>query len=63
MKRKKNVVSQDELSSAINNFLNQGGLIKQLPDEVAPRSTLVGSKFAAYEPVVENSTPAKPVAN
>ena len=49
----KSQISEDDVQRAIRKFLQEGGLIKRLPDEVTPRSVLVGAKWGMYEPVLE----------
>ena len=51
MKTRKGVkpISHEEVQRAIEKFSAQGGLIKHLPDQVAPSRNLVGSKWAEFE--------------
>lgn len=53
-KEKQQKVSEAEVQHAIQKFLEQGGLIKRLPDEVTPANSKVGGRHAAYESVVEH---------
>ena len=47
----KQSVSEEEVQMAINKFIRSGGFIRRLPDQVAPRNTLVGARFGVYETV------------
>jgi hypothetical protein len=44
-------ITHEDVQRAIERFKAQGGLIKRLPDEVVPPRTLVGTKWAEYEPI------------
>lgn len=48
MKRNRSI-SKEKIQEALKKFKEQGGLIKKLPDEVTPRSCLVGARYAMYE--------------
>ena len=54
MKNRQSVTELD-VQKAIGKFLWEGGLIKHLPDEVTPVSTLVGAKWGMFENVLESS--------
>lgn len=56
MKKKKILISEEDVQRALNKFINGGGLIKQLPDQIAPRNTLVGARWGAYEVVSATAT-------
>ncbi len=49
-------ITEEEVQKALQKFVRGGGLIKNLPDEVAPRNLLVGAKWGMYEPVMETTT-------
>lgn len=51
MKSRKNkpTITQDEVQKALLRFKKEGGLIKKLPDQIAPANTFVGGKWAMYE--------------
>ena len=51
MSKNRKGISRDEIQRALNKFKKGGGLITQLPDQVAPRRNQVGGKWAAYETV------------
>jgi hypothetical protein len=42
-------ISEQDIQRALRKFRRQGRLIRRLPAQVAPRSGLVGAKYAAYE--------------
>ena len=44
-------VTEEEIQNAIKKFIRGGGLIKQLPNQITPRNTLVGTRWGAYEMV------------
>ena len=48
-------ITEEDVQKALQKFLNNGGLIKHLPDEITPRNILVGAKFGMFEPVIETS--------
>ena len=48
MKNKRSITEED-IHRALKKFVNDGGLIKQLPDQVAPRNNLVGARWGVYE--------------
>ena len=52
------VVTEQEVQQALQKFKKQGGLIKKLPDEIVPAHNLVGSRWAMYETIQDNSGPA-----
>ena len=54
MKNKRHF-SEEDIQKALNKFLSEGGLIKHLPDEITPVSTLVGAKWGMFENVLESS--------
>ncbi len=49
MKKREAQITEQELQQAIHAFLDEGGLIAQLPEEVEPLRLLVGAKYATYE--------------
>lgn len=51
--KRKSQISEEDVHRAIRKFLQAGGLIRRLPDEVTPRTVLVGAKWGMYEPVLE----------
>jgi len=51
--KKKVEISQEEVQKALQKFQKEGGLINKLPDQIAPRSTMVGGRFSMYETVSE----------
>lgn len=54
MKAKKpNPVTQEDVQRALRKFRAEGRLITRLPDQRELPRLLVGSKFGAYEPVME----------
>ena len=54
MSKKQKTITEEEIRGAIRAFQRAGGLIKVLPDEDTPPRNLIGTKYAAYEPVVED---------
>ena len=50
MKNKK-LITEEDVQKALSKFEKDGGLIKQLPDQVTPRNTLVGARWGVYEVV------------
>ncbi len=42
-------ITEEEVKEAIKRFEENGGLIRQLPEEPTPRLNLVGKKYAVYE--------------
>ena len=44
-------LSERQIQEAIRRFQTRGGLIKQLPPEVIPRSLLVGARHGRFEPI------------
>ena len=54
--KKKSEISQEEIQKALKKFQNQGGLISKLPDQIAPRSNMVGGRWAMYETVSERQS-------
>ena len=48
MKNKMSTTEED-VQQALKKFVNDGGLIKQLPDQVTPTNTLVGARWGVYE--------------
>lgn len=56
MKKKKILISEEDVQRALNKFINGGGLIKQLPDQIAPRNTLVGARWGVYEIVSDTAS-------
>ncbi|MCZ6472180.1 MAG: hypothetical protein O7A08_00445 [SAR324 cluster bacterium] len=53
---KKNIaITEEDVQKALQKFLKTGGLIKHLPDQIAPRNILVGAKFGIFEPVINTS--------
>lgn len=40
---------EENVHKALNKFIKDGGLVKQLPDQVTPRSRLVGTRWGVYE--------------
>ena len=56
MKNKK-LITEEDVQKALSKFEKDGGLIKQLPDQVAPRNTLVGARWGVYE-VVSGTAPS-----
>ena len=53
--RSKAPITDEEIQQALRKFLKEGGLIKNLPDEVVPRNLMVGAKWGMFEPVLETS--------
>lgn len=51
--RKQVTITHEDVQHAMRKFLDQGGLVKRLPDEVTPRGGRVGVQHAVYEDVVE----------
>ena len=52
------IITEVEIQQALKKFQERGGLIKQLPDEIVPRHTLVGAKYAVYENVSDEAAGA-----
>jgi hypothetical protein len=48
-------LSHADVSKALMKFKQSGGLIKRLPDQVVPKSVMVGGKFSVYETVLEGA--------
>lgn len=46
-------ISQEEVEQAIQKFKASGGLVKQLPPEIAIRTHVVGSRWGSYESPME----------
>lgn len=57
--KKKVEISPEEVQQALKKFQEKGGLIKKLPDQVAIRSNMVGSKWAMFELVGEKGIEAE----
>ncbi len=55
MKNKK-TITEEEVQQALNKFVKDGGLIKQLPDQVTPINTLVGARWGVYEIVSDTAS-------
>lgn len=55
MNRQHRVTEQD-IQRALRKFRQAGRLIRRLPEQVAPRSRLVGAKYAAYENPLQAGT-------
>jgi hypothetical protein len=55
---KKPVLSHADISKALQKFKEQGGLIKQLPEQRVLKGAMVGGKFGIYEAVFENGSGA-----
>lgn len=55
MKNKK-VITEEDVQKALNKFVKDGGLIRQLPDQVAPRNLLVGARWGVYEVVSDTAS-------
>ncbi len=53
------IITEEEVQQALKRFQERGGLIKQPPDEIVPRHTLVGAKYAVYETVSNEGTGAE----
>lgn len=51
---KKPVLTHSDIAKALQKFKEQGGLIKQLPDQKVLKGAMVGGKFGIYESVFEN---------
>ena len=51
MSSKKTKITDEEIQRALKKFEEKGGLIKRLPDQVAPSGNQVGGKFAMFETV------------
>lgn len=51
MKAKKATITEEDVQRALKKFIKDGGLIKQLADQVTPPNTLVGARWGVYEPV------------
>ena len=49
--KKTTQVTERQVEQAIRRFQFRGGLIKHLPDEVIPRTLLVGARHGRFEPV------------
>jgi len=51
MKTKKTtqIITESDVQRALDEFRKQGRLIKKLPDQVTPRSNLVGERHGQYE--------------
>ena len=56
MKEKKNSITEEDVQNALKKFIQDGGLIKQLPDQITPRNTLVGARWGTYEIVSGTAT-------
>ena len=54
--KKKQLVTEEDVQLAIQKFVRDGGLIQQLPDQVAPRNLMVGARWGIYEPVMETAS-------
>lgn len=52
-KKQKQEISPEEISKALKKFQEKGGLITKLPDEITPRHSMVGGKWAMFETVNE----------
>lgn len=55
MKNKK-VITEEDVQKALNKFVKDGGLIRQLPDQVTPRNLLVGARWGVYEVVSDTAS-------
>ena len=42
-------ITEQDIQRALRRFRQEGRLIRRLPEEVAPRSRMVGARYAAYE--------------
>lgn len=56
MSKNRKGISHEEVHRALNKFKEGGGLITQLPDQVAPRRNQVGGKWAVYETMSDVSS-------
>lgn len=52
MKTSRKEITREKLQRAIRGFQERGGLIRRLPDEIAPPTALVGARWGAYEEVL-----------
>jgi len=50
-------ISHEDLRNAIEAFRARGGLIRQLPAEIAPPRNLVGARYAEFEPIGSSALP------
>ena len=55
--KKKNAITEEDIQKALGKFVKDGGLIKQLPDQVTPVNRLVGARWGAYEIVSDTVSP------
>ena len=46
---KKAKITQEEISRALRKFRHQGGIVRQLPEEVRIHSTTIGERHGAFE--------------
>lgn len=58
-KKDKKGVSAEEVQQALKIFQKTGGLIRKLPDQVATRSSMVGSKWGMFEQVIDQGVSAE----
>lgn len=56
MKKNIKTITEQDVQKALKKFVDKGGLIKKLPDEVVPKSVMVGSRWGMYEQVIDTST-------
>ena len=47
-------ITEKDIRNALRQFMEEGGLIRKLPDEVSPRVAMVGINHGMYENPVEN---------
>jgi len=48
------IITEEEIRKALQQFMEEGGLIRKLPDEIVPRLAVVGIHHGMYENPVEN---------
>ena len=46
-------ITEADIQKALKKFMDEGGLIQKLPDEVVPQRRQVGDKWSAYEGLSE----------
>ena len=54
MNKKEITIREEDIRKSINRFMEDGGLIRKLPDEIVPPNLLIGSEYGMFENVNEN---------
>ena len=53
MNKKELIIREEDIRKSIKRFMEDGGLIKKLPDEIVPPNLLIGSEYGMFENVNE----------